>query len=152
MRSLAGLGLPPPVPRDDGVAAAGASEGASAPLEAVPLPTDRVIHERTRLGILGALAVNAQLTFADLKALLEVTDGNLSVHARKLEDAGYLTCTKTFVGRVPRTEFRLTQAGRGALTDYLDQMERLIQRARGGPSGAERAAPVRSARDGERRC
>lgn len=91
---------------------------------------DRVIHERTRLGVLSALAVNAALTFNELKALLHVTDGNLSVHARKLEDAGYVSCTKSFSGRVPRTEFRLTPAGRKALEKYLDHMEALIRATR----------------------
>lgn len=91
---------------------------------------DRVIHERTRLGVLSALAVNATLTFNELKALLHVTDGNLSVHARKLEDAGYVSCTKSFSGRIPRTEFRLTPAGRKALEKYLDHMEALIRATR----------------------
>jgi DNA-binding MarR family transcriptional regulator len=88
---------------------------------------DRVIHERTRLGIASALAVNASLSFSDLKRLLDTTDGNLSVHARKLEDAGYVTGAKSFVGRVPRTEYRLTAQGRAALQRYLDHMEALIQ-------------------------
>jgi DNA-binding MarR family transcriptional regulator len=88
---------------------------------------DRVIHERTRLGVLSALAVNASLTFNELKGLLKVTDGNLSVHARKLEDAGYISCTKSFAGRIPRTEFRLTPSGRRALERYLDHMEALIR-------------------------
>ncbi|HUO34462.1 MAG TPA: transcriptional regulator [Candidatus Acidoferrum sp.] len=91
---------------------------------------DRVIHERTRLGILSALAVNASLTFSELKQLLAATDGNLSVHARKLEDAGYLLCTKSFSGRVPRTEFRITPVGRRALEKYLDHMEALIRATR----------------------
>jgi DNA-binding MarR family transcriptional regulator len=91
---------------------------------------DRVIHERTRLGVLSALAVNAALTFNELKALLRVTDGNLSVHARKLEDAGYVSCTKSFSGRIPRTEFRLTPSGRKALEKYLDHMEALIRATR----------------------
>lgn len=88
---------------------------------------DRVIHERTRLGIVSALAVNSKLTFTELKALLRTTDGNLSVHARKLEQAEYVTCSKFFEGRVPRTEFRLTAAGRRALERYLDHMEALIR-------------------------
>src|SRR5262247_1370984 len=79
---------------------------------AAPLDLDRVIHERIRLGIVSALAVNESLTFNELKALLDTTDGNLSVHARKLEDANYVSCTKTFEGRMPRTEYRLTRAGR----------------------------------------
>jgi DNA-binding MarR family transcriptional regulator len=93
---------------------------------------DRVIHERTRLAIVSALAVNASLTFNDLKQLLRVTDGNLSVHARKLEDSGYIACTKSFDGRMPKTEFRLTASGRRALEKYLDHMEALIQATREG--------------------
>ncbi len=92
---------------------------------------DRVIHERIRLAILSALAVDDTLSFNELKALLETTDGNLSVHARKLEDAGYVICTKTFEDRVPRTEYRLSGAGRKALERYLDHMEALIRAARG---------------------
>jgi DNA-binding HxlR family transcriptional regulator len=95
-----------------------------------PLELDPVIHERVRLGIVSALAVNDELRFNDLKKLLEITDGNLSVHARKLEVAGYVKCTKSFVGRQPRTEFRLTAAGRRALEGYLQQMESVIQAAR----------------------
>ena len=91
---------------------------------------DRLIHERLRLGILTALSVNPALTFNDLKKLLETTDGNLSVHARKLEEAGYLSCTKSFEGRVPRTEYRLSTSGRRALERYLDHMEALIQAMR----------------------
>src|ERR1700719_2435959 len=87
---------------------------------------DRLIHERTRLAIVSALAVNASLTFNELKQLLRVTDGNLSVHARKLEDAGYIGCTKSFAGRLPKTEYRLMTAGRRALEKYLDHMEALI--------------------------
>lgn len=94
------------------------------------LALDRVIHERMRLGIVSALAANESLTFTELRDLLQTTDGNLSVHARKLEDAGYLTCTKGFEGRVPRTEYRLTAAGRRALARYLDHMEALIRAAR----------------------
>jgi DNA-binding MarR family transcriptional regulator len=94
------------------------------------LELDPVIHERVRLGIISALAVNDELSFNDLKKLLEITDGNLSVHARKLEDAGYVKCTKSFVGRQPRTEFRLTASGRRALEGYLQQMESVIQLAR----------------------
>ncbi|MGC2108783.1 MAG: transcriptional regulator [Candidatus Korobacteraceae bacterium] len=98
--------------------------------EAVNL--DPIIHERVRLAIIGALAVNEVLSFNDLKKLLEITDGNLSVHARKLEDAGYVRCTKSFVGRQPRTEFKLTAAGRRALEGYLEQMEAVIRGARQG--------------------
>lgn len=92
---------------------------------------DRVIHERVRLGIISALAANESLTFNDLKKLLDTTDGNLSVHARKLEDAGYIQCTKTFEGRMPKTEYRLTEDGNRALTKYIDHMEALIQAMRG---------------------
>ena len=95
------------------------------------LGLDRLIHERMRLGIVSALAVNDHLSFNDLKKLMKTTDGNLSVHARKLEDAEYVTCTKSFEGRVPRTEFRLTAAGRRALERYLDHMEALIRATRG---------------------
>lgn len=91
---------------------------------------DRLVHERLRLGILSALSVNPALTFNDLKRLLETTDGNLSVHARKLEEAGYVSCSKGFEGRVPRTEYRLTATGRRALDRYLDHMEALIQAMR----------------------
>jgi DNA-binding HxlR family transcriptional regulator len=92
---------------------------------------DRVIHERLRLAILSALAVNDTLSFNELKALLQTSDGNLSVHARKLEDARYVSCTKTFADRIPRTEYRLTGTGRKALERYLDHMEALIHAARG---------------------
>ena len=88
---------------------------------------DRLIHERLRLGIVSALAVNERLTFNDLKHLLDTTDGNLSVHARKLEEAEYIACEKTFEGRVPRTEFRLTAAGRRALEKYIAHMEAIIR-------------------------
>jgi DNA-binding MarR family transcriptional regulator len=91
---------------------------------------DRLIHERLRLGILSALAVNESLSFNDLKKLLETTDGNLSVHARKLEEAEYVACTKTFEDRMPRTEYRLTTQGRRALERYLEHMEALIQATR----------------------
>ncbi len=91
---------------------------------------DRLIHERMRLGIVSALAVNDQLSFNDLKKLMKTTDGNLSVHARKLEDAEYISCTKSFEGRMPRTEYRLTSAGRRALERYLDHMEALIHATR----------------------
>jgi DNA-binding MarR family transcriptional regulator len=94
------------------------------------LELDRLIHERTRLGIVSALAVNDSLSFNDLKRLLKTTDGNLSVHARRLEEAQYLVCTKSFVGRLPRTQYRLTAAGRRALARYLDHMEALIQATR----------------------
>ena len=93
-------------------------------------PLDRLIHERIRLAILSALAVNESLSFNDLKRLLKTTDGNLSVHARKLEEARYLSCSKSFSGRMPKTEYRLTASGRRALERYLDQMERLIEAMR----------------------
>jgi len=92
---------------------------------------DRLVHERVRLGILSALVARDSATFNDLKALLGATDGNVSVHARKLEEAGYVACTKSFDGRVPRTEYRITAAGRAALDRYLDHMEALIRAARG---------------------
>ena len=91
---------------------------------------DPVIHQRVRLGIVSALAAGGATSFTDLKAVLDLTDGNLSVHARKLEDAGYLRVTKAFVERVPLTTFELTESGRTALTAYLDQMEAVIQSAR----------------------
>ena len=93
---------------------------------------DRLIHERLRLGIISALAVNDRLGFTDLKGLLNTTDGNLSVHARKLEDAGYIACHKGFEGRVPRTEFRITPKGRKALESYLNHMDALIVATRTG--------------------
>jgi DNA-binding MarR family transcriptional regulator len=91
---------------------------------------DRLIHERVRMGIISALAVNECLSFAELKKLLATSDGNVSVHARKLEEAGYFACSKTFDGRVPRTEYRLTQPGRRALDRYLNHMEALIRAMR----------------------
>jgi DNA-binding HxlR family transcriptional regulator len=91
---------------------------------------DRLIHERMRLGIVSALAANQSLTFNELKKLLKTTDGNLSVHARKLEEANYIACNKSFEGRMPKTEYRLTDAGRRALEKYLDHMEALIQAVR----------------------
>jgi len=94
------------------------------------LDLDRLIHERVRLAIVSALAVNEALTFNELKHLLGTSDGNLSVHARRLEEAGYLDCTKSFEGRVPRTEFRLTATGRAALERYLAHMEGLIRSTR----------------------
>jgi DNA-binding MarR family transcriptional regulator len=98
--------------------------------DAVAPDLDRLIHERMRLGIVSALAVNDSLTFNQLKALLRTTDGNLSVHARRLEEADYIACTKSFDGRLPKTEFRLTVAGRRALERYLNHMEALIQATR----------------------
>ncbi|MEP6989484.1 MAG: transcriptional regulator [bacterium] len=107
---------------DGAATAAGTKAGA--------LALDRLIHERLRLGIVSALAVNESLTFNELKRLMQTTDGNLSVHARKLEDAAYVTCTKSFEGRVPRTEYRITAVGRQALERYLDHMEALIRATR----------------------
>jgi DNA-binding HxlR family transcriptional regulator len=108
--------------------------GAAGPRPVLPgngLPElDRLIHERMRLGIISALAANRSLTFNDLKRLLETTDGNLSVHARKLEEAGYIACEKSFEGRMPRTEYTLTDKGRNALAKYLDHMEALIRAMR----------------------
>jgi len=100
--------------------------------EAVSPDLDRLIHERIRLGIVSALAVNRSLTFNELKALLKTTDGNLSVHARKLEEADYIVCTKSFDGRLPKTEYRLAAAGRRALERYLNHMEALIRATREG--------------------
>ena len=91
---------------------------------------DRLIHDRLRLGILSALSVNPSLTFGDLKKLLDASDGNLSVHARKLEEAGYIQCAKSFAGRMPKTEYRLSASGRKALDRYLDHMEALIRAMR----------------------
>ncbi len=97
-----------------------------------PEELDRLIHERLRLGIVSALAVNDSLSFSDLKKLMNTTDGNLSVHARKLEEAEYIACTKSFEGRMPKTQYRLTAAGRRALERYLDHMEALIRATRDG--------------------
>jgi DNA-binding transcriptional ArsR family regulator len=97
---------------------------------------DRLIHDRTRLAIISALAAASPQTFTELRTLLDLSDGNLSVHARKLEDAGYVTCTKGFEGRLPRTEFALTEAGHRALRQYLDHMEAIIKHARGKPRSA----------------
>jgi DNA-binding HxlR family transcriptional regulator len=105
----------------------GPSPVRSAASQPVSVPLDRLIHERIRLGIVSALAVNRTLTFNELKALLKTTDGNLSVHARKLEEADYILCTKSFDGRLPKTEYRLAPAGRRALERYLDHMEALIR-------------------------
>jgi DNA-binding MarR family transcriptional regulator len=96
------------------------------------LQLDRLIHERTRLAIASALAVNDALTFTELKQLLDVSDGNLSVHARKLEDAGYVECEKTFENRMPKTSYRLTPDGRAAFERYLNHMEALIEATREG--------------------
>ena len=93
---------------------------------------DKVIHERMRLGIISALAANEKLSFTELKTLLATSDGNISVHARKLEEAGYVTCEKSFKGRMPLTEYAITKEGRGALKRYLDHMEALIKAMKGG--------------------
>src|SRR4051812_8879597 len=116
--------------------AARTREAAKEPKHAAPsseLELDRLIHEKLRLGILSALAVNSTLTFNDLKKLLSTSDGNLSVHARKLEEAEYIACEKTFEGRMPKTEYKLTAAGKRALERYLDEMEELIRTTRKAP-------------------
>jgi len=99
--------------------------------ESVSTELEKVIHERLRLGIISALAANEKMSFGDLKTLLQTTDGNVSVHARKLEDAGYVECLKSFNGRVPLTEYKITGAGRAALTKYLNHMEALINAMKG---------------------
>lgn len=104
--------------------------GVEAPAEAGALELDRVIHERVRLGIVSSLAVNGSLTFTDLRDLLGITDGNLSAHARKLEEAGYVECRKSFDGRTPKTVFGLTATGRRELEAYLDHMEAIIRATR----------------------
>jgi len=106
------------------------SETPALPPQAGAAQLDRLVHERIRLGILSGLAVSSTLCFSELKGLLKTSDGNLSVHARKLEDAGYIDCSKTFDGRFPRTEYRLTAKGRRALQRYLDHMEALIRATR----------------------
>lgn len=107
-----------------------APRNASAQTKSAAPHLDRLIHERLRLGIISALAANESLTFSDLKNLMNITDGNLSVHARKLEEAGYIACSKYFDGRLPKTEYKLTPAGRRALENYLSHMETLIQQMR----------------------
>ena len=114
------------------VANKAAAKRAVKPIETSIPDFDRLIHEKTRLAIVSALAVNPTLTFNELKAILKTTDGNVSVHTRKLEDANYLNCRKSFEGRVPRTEYSLTAAGRRALQRYLDHMEALINNVRSG--------------------
>ena len=110
----------------------GGAARAAAGVPATAAELDRLIHERVRLAIVSALAVNESLTFNELKQLLNTTDGNLSVHARKLEEAQYVVCHKFFDGRVPKTEYRLTAAGRRALEGYLNHMESVIRATRGG--------------------
>jgi DNA-binding transcriptional ArsR family regulator len=96
-----------------------------------PAPNlDRMIHERMRLGIVSALAANESLTFNDLKSLMDTTDGNLSVHARKLEEGGYIACIKSFEGRLPKTEYKITATGRRALENYVSHMETIIKQMR----------------------
>ena len=109
---------------------AGRGEVRSAKSKSAAPALDRLIHERLRLGIVSALAANESLTFNDLKSLMNITDGNLSVHARKLEEAGYITCTKSFEGRLPKTEYKVTATGRRALDSYLNHMETLIHNAK----------------------
>jgi len=116
--------------RKPAAAATGKLRATAASSEVSATQLDRLIHERTRLAIVSALAANSSLTFSELKDLLHASDGNLSVHARKLEDAGYVACTKSFAGRTPRTEYRLTGGGRRALEKYLDHMEALIRATR----------------------
>lgn len=122
------VALDPPGPRSAGGGAPGPQGGP----QRAALDLDRLIHERMRLGIVSALAVNARLSFNELKRLLKTSDGNLSVHARKLEEAGYIVCDKHFEGRVPKTEFRLAAPGRRALERYLDHMEAIIRATRVG--------------------
>src|SRR5256885_8769120 len=114
------------------MAAKTATKRAVKPIETSIPDFDRLIHEKTRLAIVSALAVNSTLTFNELKAILKTTDGNVSVHTRKLEEASYLTCRKSFEGRMPRTEYSLTAAGRRALERYLSHMEALIKATRKG--------------------
>ena len=121
-----------PLPRITSVGTHGVDAAPVRSPEGEALDLDRLIHERMRLGIVSALAVNESLSFNDLKKLLRTTDGNLSVHARKLEEAGYITCAKYFEGRVPKTEYRLAAPGRRALERYLDHMEAIIHATRHG--------------------
>jgi len=105
--------------------------GVIAPETETATNLNRLVHERTRLAIISALAVNDKLTFTELKKLLDTSDGNLSVHARKLEEASYIRCTKTFEGRMPKTEYSITRDGKKVLRDYLKHMERIIGAVRG---------------------
>ena len=114
---------------EDGRTGRSGKSPAQAP-QAGAVQLDRLVHERIRLGILSGLAVNATLSFCELRTLLKTSDGNLSVHARKLEDAGYITCSKSFEGRLPRTEYQLSPRGKQALERYLDHMEALIRAMR----------------------
>jgi DNA-binding MarR family transcriptional regulator len=108
-----------------------ARAGSAAPASEIAASLDRLLHDRMRLGIVSALAAADDMSFTDLKAALHATDGNLSVHARKLEEAGYVSCEKTFAGRTPRTAYTLTASGRRALEKYLDHMDAIIRAARG---------------------
>jgi DNA-binding HxlR family transcriptional regulator len=128
-RSSAAAALSAPAP-DTTPAPAPLTPVAGRIADPVPADLDRLIHERMRLGIVSALAVNDTLSFNELKDLMHTTDGNLSVHARKLEEAKYVTCTKSFEGRVPHTQYALTPTGRAALGRYLDHMEALIRATR----------------------
>lgn len=125
---MAARARPKPRPTPAKAPRAATREGAPAPAGSF----DRVIHERLRLGIVTALAVTDWMTFAELKRVLKTTDGNLSVHARKLEDVNYVECRKSFEGRVPKSEYRLTREGRRALERYLDHMDALIRTTRAG--------------------
>ena len=116
--------------RDSGTRRPAIKRVGTSPASVLP-DLDRVIHERVRLGIVSALAANSSMTFAGLKRLLGLTDGNLSVHARKLEEAGYVDCVKRFEGRVPKTEYKLTRAGKEALERYLSHLDALIRWSRG---------------------
>jgi DNA-binding HxlR family transcriptional regulator len=118
------------LPRDGSEPVSGLRGERGGTWDAGPVELDRLIHERIRLGVVSALAINDSLSFNELKAMLGATDGNLSVHARRLEEAGYVDCLKSFHGRVPRTEYRLTDDGRRALAGYLNHMESLIQAVR----------------------
>ena len=119
-----------PEARTDNKVRSARDDSSAADRRVAPAELDRLIHERIRLAIVSALAASETLTFNDLKEMLKTTDGNLSVHARKLEEAGYVTCTKSFEGRLPKTEYQLTTTGRRALERYLDHMEALIRAAR----------------------
>ena len=118
--------------RERGAETEGPEMAVPEPAPQTPLDLDRLIHERMRLGIVSALAVNDHLSFNELKRLLKTTDGNLSVHARKLEEAGYIACEKYFEGRIPKTDYRLTPPGRRALERYLNHMEAIIHATREG--------------------
>ena len=109
-----------------------ARPSSAAPASEIATSLDRLLHDRMRLGIVSALSATDDMSFSDLKSALNATDGNLSVHARKLEDAGYVSCVKTFAGRTPRTAYTLTASGRRALEKYLDHMEAIIRAARNG--------------------